>query len=340
MRRLHRRRFLMVAAGLAAGAAANHALRTAHQREAWPLVKRTSFALGTEVSFLVRHPDVEMVERACDAAFAELALVDELMSIYRADSQLSILNRDGVLAKPHRYLVEVLEQARRTASDTDGAFDITVQPMWRAYASAAEKKQLPDAAQIEQLRSTVDWRQIAVSDREVRLLRPGMRATLNGIAQGYAADRAAAVLAEHGIEHALVNTGEIKALGESERKDAWRIGVQHPRSADDFLAIAPLDGRALATSGDYATTFSDDLRHNHILDPRTGKSPSELCSVSILAPSGMEADALSTACFVLGVDRSLSLIARRRNVDALLVRKDGELIWSRGFPVQSTGRFS
>ncbi|MFC1588475.1 FAD:protein FMN transferase, partial [Planctomycetota bacterium] len=114
--------------------------------------------------------------------------------------------------------------------------------------------------------------------------------TLNGIAQGFAADCMLAALEANGVQHALVNTGEIGV-----------IGIQHPRHKDAFISRARLDGRCIATSGDYATTFSPDGEHNHIFDPRTGHSPKEFQSVTVLAKSGLEADALSTTIFVSGL---------------------------------------
>ncbi|MCA9225527.1 MAG: FAD:protein FMN transferase, partial [Planctomycetales bacterium] len=112
----------------------------------------------------------------------------------------------------------------------------------------------------------------------------------------------------------------------------WSVGIQHPRQPDGFLSLARLTGRCLATSGDYATTFSADRRHHHIFDPRTGQSPTELASVSVLAPTAMAADALSTAAMVLGVDGTLRLVANLPEVDTLLVDKQGRRHRTASFP--------
>jgi len=300
-------------------------------------VTRRTFALGTEVSITALHPSPKAAERAISAAFDEMVLVERLMSIYRPDSQLSILNRDGRLREPHPYVVEVLRHAQRISHATNGALDVTVQPLWEAFATAAKQQRIPDETEVAAARAKVDWRAVAIDDDAIRFLRPGMKITLNGIAQGFAADRVLAALRAEGIEHALINAGELQPLGHSARGDAWSVGIQHPRRDDAFVALTDLDGRALATSGDYATRFSADGRHHHILDPRTGYSPTELCSVSILAPSGMAADALSTACFVLGLARSLAQIKTMRRVDAFFVLKDGETVATDGFPLNSEG---
>ncbi len=340
-----RRRFLCLALG--GGAAFGLGLsswppaatrRTATSR---PLQShtRSSRALGTEVSILAHHEDQKTAAAAVDAAFAELELVESVMSLYRysgndyrPESQLCRLNRDGVLRNPHPYLVEVLRFAADVSRQTEGALDVTVQPLWSLFAAAKKQARLPSDAEIDTARSKVDWRRVQISKHEIRLRGEGMAVTLNGVAQGFAADRAAAALQKHGVVHALLNTGEIGTLGAKPDGQAWRVGIQHPREPDAYLALADLDGRCLSTSGDYATTFSDDFRHNHIFDPRTGNSPDVFSSVTVVAPTGLAADALSTAVFVLGVDRGLELIQQRPGADALLVMKDGRTIATRGFP--------
>jgi thiamine biosynthesis lipoprotein len=337
---MNRRRFLLLAAGSAAGLAAAGGAYRSLTRQAvrrGPIVTRKTFALGTEVSITALHPSPTAAARAIATAFDELALVEELLSIYRPDSELSLLNCHGRLAHPHPYLLDVLQHAQRVSQQSGGAFDVTVQPLWDAFAAAAKNQQLPNAGVIAQAKSNVDWTQLEIEKNRIRLLKPSMKVTLNGIAQGFATDRVLAALRAGGVEHALINAGELLPLGRSARGDCWRVGIQHPRQNNAHIALADLDGRALATSGDYATRFSADGRHNHILDPRTGGSPTELSSVSILAPTGMAADALSTACFVLGPERSLALLQTIPAVDAFFVLKDGETIATSGFPLRTEG---
>jgi thiamine biosynthesis lipoprotein len=342
MQSVNRRQFLLVAGGSGAALAAGaiHQFALPKKAQSWPVVCRKTFALGTNVSIAARHPSSQLADRAIAAAFDELALVERLMSIYRPDSQVSVLNRTGEMRHPHPHLVEVLRHACQIARRTAGAFDVTVQPLWEAFATASKCQQLPDHSTIEAARAKVDWTQLAVADDTVRLLKPGMKITLNGIAQGFAADRVLAALRSFGVQHALINAGELQSLGNSDRGDAWRVGIQHPRQDDAYVALAELDGRAMATSGDYATRFSPDGRHHHILDPRTGYSPSEICSVTILAASGMMSDALSTASFVLGLESSLALIKKTPGCDAFFVLRNGETVATQGFPLRSDGSAS
>jgi len=299
------------------------------------MVKRTSWALGSDVSMVVLHERQDAAEKAISAAFDELKRVDEIMSLYRPQSEVCRLNREGTLDHPHPCLVEILRKAQAMSERSGGAFDATVQPLWELYAAAKKAGKLPDAAAIEAARNKVDWRKVEVSPGQIRLKGKGMAVTLNGIAQGYAADRALLALREHGIKQALANTGEVGALGRKENGQPWTIGIQHPRHADAYIALAKLEDRCMATSGDYATTFSSDHIYHHIFDPATGRSPEVFSSVSVIAPAGVDADALSTAVFVLGLEKGLPLVLSSPQAEAFFVLKDGKTLATKGFPKAS-----
>lgn len=340
MRQISRRRFVCLMAGVGTSAGVVAALRFRGERHEslaassdLQRVGRTSWALGSNVSITVLHRDWAAGEAAIDAAFHELELIEDVMSIYRLESQLSRLNRDGVLDDPHPHFAEVLHAAQAMSRRSHGAFDVTVQPLWDLYAMAQRENRLPSDEEIAAARQHVDWNRLYVARSQIRLDGVGTAITLNGIAQGFAADRVAAVLREHGVEHALIDTGEISAMGTKLDGGAWSIGIQHPRDREAYVSVAELAGRCLATSGDYATTFSDDHRHHHLLDPRTGRSPDDLASVSIVARSALDADALSTAVFVMGAKAGLELVEQTPGADALLVLKNGRFVTTVGFPI-------
>ena len=296
-----------------------------------PLVETTR-ALGTKVSVTIIGLDRAAARRAARSAFAELEQIESLLSIYRADSQVSRLNRDGVIRDADPHLLAVLSAASDMSRRSDGAFDITVQPLWQVHADAEKQGRVPDAAEVDAARARVNWRALEQAGGRVRLTGNGMAITLNGIAQGYAADRVRAVLKPHGVARALVDVGELAPVGRKSATEPWTCGIQHPREPDAYVSLARLDGRCLATSGDYATTFSADRRHHHIFDPATGYSPPEFSSVSVVAPTATEADALSTAVFVLGLEKGAELVRASRDADALFVRKDGSVVMTDGFP--------
>jgi thiamine biosynthesis lipoprotein len=300
------------------------------------LVRRTARALGTDVTMAALHESRETAERAISAAFDELELIEDLMSLYRPESEISRLNRDGILANPHPYFVSVLEHAQRVSLETAGAFDVTVQPLWELYATSHSQGRLPDDEAIETTRGRVDYRKLEVTPERVRLLGEGMAVTLNGVAQGFAADRVLATLRAHGVQNALVNTGELGAVGHKEDGESWTAAIQHPRRADAFVSLAKLDGRCMATSGDYETAFTADRSYNHIFDPATGRSPQTFSSVTVVAPTGIDADALSTAIFVLGLVKGLQLVQQEPGADALFVLKDERVVSTSGFPRSGT----
>ncbi len=295
-------------------------------------VTRTHKALGAEVSITVAHADPAAADAAIAAAFSELDKVEAVLSIYRPDTQVSRLNRAGRVDSPHPFLREVLAASLQLSQRTGGAFDVTIQPLWQTYLDAYGQGRLPEVREMDAARAKIGWRGIEVADDHIHFALEGMAVTFNGIAQGFALDRVRNALKSQGIEHALIDVGELGALGRKSADEPWQSGVQHPRETDAFVAVVPLDDRCLATSGDYSSTFTRDRVNHHILDARTGRSPLELASVSILAPSGMLADGLSTASFILGADRGRKLIAMYEHVDALFVTKDGNQFATPGFP--------
>ncbi len=292
---------------------------------------RSAEALGTQVNITVFHPEETIANQAIDAALERIEHVEQLMSLYRPDSQLSLLNRRGVLRHPHPDLVAVLTKAAELSRLTRGAFDVTVQPLWKLYADRAGDGALPTEGEIEKVRQRIGWQHIRIESDIIYFDRAGMQVTLNGVAQGLAADLAQQALKERGIEHALIDAGELNAMGSPSRKESWHIAIQHHRQQSERIAKTGLQDRCLSTSGDYATRFSDDYRHHHLLDPRTGLSPAKLASVSVAAPSALEADALSTAIFIIGPEQGKELVESMNLVDALFVSKSGEVVTTEGF---------
>jgi thiamine biosynthesis lipoprotein len=291
---------------------------------------RRSFALGAEITFTVFHHNSKVAEQAMDEALVQIDKVENLMSLYRPDSQLNQINREGILRNPDPLLVDVLKRAKELSKLSEGAFDVTIQPLWRLFRKNALKGQLPNPSAIAKVKEKVGWQFMDVEDGLICMNKAGGQISLNGIAQGLAADVAQKALKNHGIEHALIDAGELSPLGKPQHREAWKIGIQHSRK-DEYLGKINLTNRCLSSSGDYQVKFSEDFRHNHLFDPRTGYSPTELSSVSVLAPSAMEADALSTALFVLGQEKGMSLIKKIPQTDALFVNKKGHIQHTEGF---------
>lgn len=283
---------------------------------------RPLLALGTTVRLRAAHADAAQAERALDAAAATLRAVETSMSLFRDDSELCRLNRDGQLRSPSAHLLTVLREARLVSERSDGAFDVTVQPLWAAYDRAHHAGRLPTDAERIAAQARTGWQQIEIGTDRVRLRRSGMAITLNGIAQGYAADAVRTTLRAHGIEHALIDTGEFNASGRNDRGLPWSVGIEDPHDPARLLTALRLNGRALATSSDHRSAFSADRRHHHIIDPATGDSPPALSSVTVLADSAMRADALTKVMFMAGPER-IAALALQWDVGVLWVDKQG-----------------
>ena len=331
---MNRQGFLRATLGLGALAAVP-ALALPGGALAWRT--RATLGFGTSLSMKAAHEDEATLDRALDAAVETLARINSQMSLFDEDSAVSRLNRDGVLKAPPAELVGVLRTAQAVSRASDGAFDVTVQPLWRVFAAAQTEGRLPDATEVAAARACVGWRGLDVSAQCVRLQRRGMGVTLNGIAQGYATDRVRAVLASHGIRHALVDAGEFAMLGRNEQGRPWTLGLASPRDEAAVIARLMNDGRCFATSADNVTTFSANRRHHHIFDPRTGYSPTGLASVTVAADSGAVADALTKVLFMAGAQRAAAL-ARQWNADALWVDKSGRWQSTPGLHLASIGR--
>lgn len=332
---MHRRTFLSASlgAGLIAGMpaflAAQHRpapgemTRSDVPGTGFPVFTGAAIAFGTTISVRLLHHSADQAERAIGSALGEAKRIDALMSLYRDDSQLSVLNRQGWLDRPNPHLLAVMREARRLARLSGGAFDPTVQPLWTMHADAAKTGRRLAPQELAQARRLVDWKNMQVDAGRIALAMPGMAVTLNGIAQGYASDLALAAIRAAGIKDALLDIGEFSALGNNASRRPWTLGVQNPRDPELIVARLRLDGRSMATSGDYEATFTSDFSCHHIFDPATGHSPLELASVTVLAPTCMLADGLSTAMLVAGPQRSLALAADLDGVDVLLIGKDG-----------------
>lgn len=327
---MKRRTFIAASLGTAAGAAGLYA--SGHIAQQGTIFTGAALAFGTVISATVVHPDACAAGRAIRDALAAARDVDRLMSIHSAASQVFQLNRDGFLERPDARLLAVLGQARRLSELSRGAFDITVQPLWRVFRAAADGGRLPAERAKFEARLRVNWQRVMVSPERVAFDKPGMAITLNGLAQGYAADQALAAVRARGVEHVLLDTGEFAASGSRGDDRPWMLGVLDPRDAATVAATFRLERRCMATSGDYASTFTPDCVHHHILDPATGNSPQELSSVTVLAPTAMEADGWSTAFMVMGERKAHALAARLDGVDIMTINKRG-IVWkSPGFP--------
>lgn len=277
----NRRRFLMIAA---AALATGGASRTG-DAFVWH-----GNALGARATIRLTHPDAAAITAR---AAVEIDRLENVFSLYRAGSALSRLNAAGALEAPPFELLECLSLCGTVHAATKGRFDPTVQRLWQAHATAAVENRPLGAAERSAALALTGWSGVALSESAVTL-RPGMALTLNGIAQGYIADRIAALLAAEGLTDILIDTGELRALGTQPDGAAW------PVTLSPSGRKIGLSARALATSAPLGTVLDAAGKVGHIIDPATGTTaPATWQAVSISAPSAALADALSTAACLM-----------------------------------------
>lgn len=294
---------------------------------------REAAIMGTRIAVELWHEDASEAERAIEAVLGEMRRVDALMSHYKPESQLSQINARAALAPVavDSELASLIERAGKLSALTGGAFDITYASVGYLYDYRAHQR--PTDEQIEAGLGAVNWRHVVVDpkDSTVRFTRSGVRIDLGGIAKGYAVDRAIAILESHGVRHASVTAGgDSRIIGDRFGRP-WIIGIRHPDDADQVIARIPMIDAAISTSGDYERYFDEDgERFHHIIDPHTGKSASKLRSVTIIGADATTTDGLSTSVFVMGPERGIELIERLGDVDAVVVKSNGKVLYSSG----------
>lgn len=303
---LGRRRFIGIA-----GAAAGFALLPPAQGASLLLHRWEGIALGARASIQLVHPDAGEVRRIIALAVAEIERLEGIFSLYRSDSAVSHLNRDGRLEAPPLELVDLLSRAAGVSEASGGVFDVTVQPLWARYREhyLTHPEAIAPPA-VGDVLSLVDWRGVRIDAGAVAFGRAGMAITLNGIAQGYITDKVADLLRRNGISQLALDLGEARTLGRRADGRTWTIGIADP--ADRQRIAGRLNGtdRAVATSGGYGMAFDRERRHTHLLNPRTGVTASVGRGLTVVAPDACRADAWSTA-FALMDETAVRRHARR-----------------------------
>jgi thiamine biosynthesis lipoprotein len=294
---------------------------------------REEAIMGTRISVEIWHEDAAAAEAAIVAVIAEMHRVDALMSTYKPASQISRVNREAaagpVTVEPE--LARLVARALEFSAMSGGAFDITYASVGYLYDYRAGKH--PSDAEIAAALPAINWRHVVVdsSASTIRFLKPGVRIDLGGIAKGHAVDSCITLLAARGIRNATVTAGGDSRILGDRRGRPWIVGIRHPDDRERVIARIPIEDAAISTSGDYERFFDEDgVRYHHIIDPKTGKSPHGVRSVTIIAPTSTLAEGLTKSVFILGPERGIALVAGQADVDAVVVTAEGKVLYSRG----------
>ena len=289
--------------------------------------------MGTRVSVTVWHDSQAVAEKAIAAVMSEMRRIDQTYSPYIESSELSRLNKLAALAPQPvtKEMALLLGTAYKVSELTQGAFDITFASVGHLYDYRNKKK--PSPAQREQKQRAIDYRWVELKGDKVSFKHKDVVIDLGGIAKGYAADRAIALLYKHGIRHASFSAGGDSRLLGDRRGRPWLVGIENPRQQDAIAITLPLDNTAVSTSGDYERFFIDQQtgeRVHHIINPKSGVSATGVASVTILGVEGLQTDPLSTSVFVMGVESGLALINRLPGLDAIVIDSAGTVHYSDG----------
>lgn len=328
-----RRQFLrIVGVGALAGVAVKSGMEIAQRTE---IVHETRLLMGTVVNLTLVTHDAQAGHAAATACLDEMASLENIMSRHRLDSQLSLLNQHGAVNAPDSRLVTLLQNAVQLSELTGGAFDMTIKPVVDLYQSAqASSGTLPSEDAVQAALALVDYRNVEITPDRIAFGSAGMGLTLDGIAKGYIVDQGVAILNQYGFTNTMVEAGgDLAVTGEKSATQPWQIGIQAPRqTGSNLLTSFSVRNQAVATSGDYMQSFTEDMTEHHILHPRTGHSTPAVASATVLAESGAVADALATALLVMDVGNGLRVVEALNGCEAYVVGKDLTVSQSTGFP--------
>ena len=269
--------------------------------------------MGMEVRLVLYAPDRETGVRAARAAFAKVATLDSLLSSYRSDSQLMRVNRQAAEQPvPVSYhLFAILERGQDIARRSGGALDVTAGPLIQLWRKARRTRRLPDPSTLQDAKDRVGWEHLALNEEKQTVVfkRDGMGLNLGGVAKGYILGEVREVLVEHGLSRVLVEAGgDLVAGAAPPNTPGWTVDIPH-RTTEDSSRVITVAHSAVATSGDAVQYVKiDGTRYSHVINPRTGLGLTAQPTTTVVAPTGILADALATTVGILGVDLGKSLV--------------------------------
>jgi thiamine biosynthesis lipoprotein len=294
----------------------------------------TDGIMGTRITVELWAEDRDKADRAIDAVLEEMRHIDDSMSTFKPTSEVSQVNAkaaDGPMPIT-KELFDLLTTAKEYSVITDGAFDITYASV--GYLYDFRKHVRPNEGQITKALPAVDYRHVLLDPKKqtVQFSQKGVRIDLGGIAKGYSVDRGIDVLKSLGFTRAYVSAGgDSRIIGDRFGK-AWMVGIRDPsKGAGEVITRIPLIDAAISTSGDYERFFEEDgVRYHHIIDPHTGHSASKVRSATVIGPYATRTDGLSKTAFVLGPEKAMEIYNRIDDIDAIIVKLDGTVIYSKG----------
>lgn len=284
-------------------------------------------ALGAPATLRIHHHDRKLAERLVESVVVEARRLERIFSLHLPDSDLVLLNRQGARALPPSELIDVLQVCATLWKLSGGAFDPTVQPLWSLYRDHFGRPDAdpagPPAAAVAETLARTGFGHVQFNSARIAFEHPGMALTLNGIAQGYITDRVVDLLRAGGIESCLVDMGECRAVGERPDGSHWRIGIGDPDAPDHSIDVLDVVDKAVATSSPRGFRFDSVGDFNHLIDPRTGRSPKRYGNVTVVTPQAVMADGLSTAFCLMDEAAIAAALRQLEQADAYVLPASG-----------------
>ena len=301
------------------------------------LVKRSRFLMDTLCAIQAPNRLGRLkTEAAIERAFDRMAALDKKFNVVNPESPVYKFNHDRTpITDPE--VVALAAASLEVSRLTDGAFDITVQPLvdlWGFFSTSASSHTVPSPAQVRAALAKTGWRRVIVKDGSVTAADKDVRLDFGSIAKGYIIGEGIKEMKAAGLESGLLLAGgQVQTYGSAAPGQPWKVGLRNPRQ-EGFIASLPFDTEmGVATAGDYERYFeADGVRYHHIIDPRTGYPARGTMSVSVIGPDPAWADALDTALFVMGPSRALEFARRRGGLDIIVVDAAGKISTSRANP--------
>ncbi|MEO6925694.1 MAG: FAD:protein FMN transferase [Rhodanobacter sp.] len=298
-------------------------------------VRREQTLMQTSVAITCMAGDVDQAGIAIDNAFRRMGDAVAVLTRFDPAGPVARLNRDGHLEDLPPELRDVLRRSRTISAATDGDFDISVLPVLQYFESMRQPAVLEtkDRVQLGQRDHLIDYRRITLDAQGVRFSEPGMAVTLDGLAKGYVIDQGIAALRASGMEHALVDAGgDVRAISGHDLDRQWHVGIVDPGNINQIASVVTLRNAALGTSGNYRIFYSADKKLFHVINPHTGYSPLNYSSVTVMAETSVDADAMSVAAASMALPRLREVMAAQ-NDQWLVFSRDGRNRWrSRDLP--------
>ncbi|WP_136795412.1 MULTISPECIES: FAD:protein FMN transferase [Desulfosediminicola] len=335
-----KRRSFLKLSGLLGLGAASVALLPAEKAEAFLFNKKeykvtaTRLSMGTYVAMTAIHPSRDEAENAIGRAFEEIDRLNSMLTRFESSSPVSELNGVGRIVAPPKEMQELVARSMYYNRETAGAFDITVKPLIDLYNESFAAGKEPVEREVNELLATIGTDKIKVQGGDILFSHSDMGITLDGIAKGFIVDRASEVLAKHGITNHLINAGgDIRTSGTAAKGRAWTVAIQDPKKSKQYPDVITMKDGAIATSGNYEVFYDREKVFHHIVDSKTGHSPQLSTSVTVMASTVMDADALSTSVFVMEPVDGVKFINSQPDTECFVIDRSGKATHSAGWQV-------